>query len=164
MLTGWLRKKKPYHTWLVSYFAFVLLFVLFAFIMTMTAKGIVQEAVTKANVESFSTMNTIVHTLKNDLDSLGVRVSLDEEITTILEAVTPENRAWRYREIREALKSVSANYRDLEQIAVYDLKQGMLIDYDGANSMEQEYQHYLPAGALPEDAEFSQWQEFMQQN
>ncbi len=81
MLTGWLRKKKPYHTWLVSYFAFVLLFVLFAFIMTMTAKGIVQEAVTKANVESFSTMNTIVHTLKNDLDSLGVRDILDGEIT-----------------------------------------------------------------------------------
>ncbi len=164
MPSFWPGKKKPYHTWLVSYVAFVLLFVLFAFIMTMTAKGIVQDAVTKANVESFSTMNTIVHTLKNDLDSLGMRISLDGEITAILEGVTPENRTWRYREIRENLKNVAANYRDLEQIAIYDLSQSMLIDYDGANHMDQEYQNYLPAGALPQDADYSQWQEFMQQN
>lgn len=158
----WQGKKKPYHTWLISYVTFVLLFTLFAFVMTMVAKSIVQEEITKANREAFSTMNTTCHTLKNDLDKLGIRVSLDKEIIAALQN-NDANQALNQQSLRKAISTISANNQNVDHIFIYDIAQEMMVDYDGANRMQSAYQEFLPEGVLPENADYAAWKVFMRQ-
>lgn len=158
----WQGKKKPYHTWLISYFAFVLLFLIFALVMTTVARGIVQEEITKANRESFSSINTIVHTLKNDLDKLGIRVSTDKEINALLENHT-ENLSLRQWNLSRAIRTISVNNQNIDNISIYDIAQETMIDHDGANQMQSTYQTFLPKGVLPEDADYAAWKAFIQQ-
>lgn len=158
----WQGKKKPYHTWLISYFAFVLLFLLFALVMTTVARGIVQEEITKANRESFSSINTIVHTLKNDLDKLGIRVSTDKEINDLLENHT-ENLSLRQWNLSKAISTIAANNQNIDNISIYDIAQENMIDHDGANQMQSTYQTFLPKGILPENADYEAWKTFIQQ-
>lgn len=158
----WQGKKKPYHTWLISYVTFVLLFTLFVFVMIMVAKSIVQEEITKANREAFSTMNTTCHTLKNDLDKLGIRVALDKEIGTALQN-SGTNQTLDQQSLRRAISTISANNQNVDHIFIYDIAQEMMVDYDGANRMQSAYQEFLPEGVLPENADYAAWKVFMRQ-
>ena len=158
----WQEKKKPYHKWLVSYFAFVLLFVLFAIVMTTTAKEIVKEEITRANQEAFSAMNTIVHTLKNDLDKLGIRVSSDKEIIAALEN-SEGKQVLSQRNLRRAMGTVPSNNQYIDKILIYDIAQETMVDYDGSNRMRNAYQEFLPERVLPEDADYAAWKTFMEQ-
>lgn len=156
------HEKKPYHNWMIFYFSFILLFVLFMIVMTTVAKEIVKEETTKANREAFSTMNHTVHVLKNDLDKIGVRVSLDKQIMEALQNQSG-NRVLNQQNLRNAMGTISFHDQYISEILIYDTRQEMMVDGDGANRMLLSWREFLPEGVLPAEADYEAWKTFMEQ-